>query len=113
MPIDYRNRQYLIEKDPKLAEALDDLLGLNSTTMKQINASPNGQAQPPNAPNALTVTAAHGIFDVKIDDNSSPVNRGVNYFLEYSESPAFTAPTTIDLGASRNWRGLLGNKTLY
>lgn len=112
MPLSYRNRQALIEKNPELAEALDDLATHLERTMNQTNASVNGQSEPPPAPSALTVSAAHGIFDAAITDNA-PVNRGINYFLEYSAQPSFTAPTSIDLGQSRNFRGSLGNQTLY
>lgn len=109
----YRNRQALLEENPKLAEALDDILGHINTTMTQTNSSPNGQVTPPPTPNSLVVNGAHGIFDAAISDNSSEVNRGINYFLEYSKSPSFSAPTQISLGPSRNWRGHLGNQTLY
>lgn len=114
MSLSYRNRAFLLEKYPEIAEAFDDLTSQVQNTMTQTNSSPSGiQTPAPPAPSALTVTAANGIFDAKIDDNNSPVNRGINYFLEYSKSPAFTAPHTIDLGASRNHRTFLGNQTLY
>lgn len=112
MPLQFRNRAQIIEKYPELGEALDDLAGHIENTMTQTNASVNGQSNPPPAPSSLNVTAAQGIFDAAITDNS-PVNRGINYFLQYSQNPRFTAPTTIDLGQSRNYRAHLGNQTLY
>jgi hypothetical protein len=112
MPLNYRNRQAILDKNPEIGQALDDLLRHVQTTMDQTNASPDGQAQPPTAPAALKVTAAHGIFDASITDNS-PVTRGVNYFLEYSQSPQFNSPTVVDLGQSRNHRVMLGNQNLY
>lgn len=112
MPLSYRNRPFLLDKHPEIAEALDDVMSHVSTTMQQTNSSPNGQAAPPPTPSKLTVTAAHGIFDAKIDDNA-PVTRGINYFLEYSQTPSFNSPTVIDLGASRNHRVALGNQTLH
>jgi hypothetical protein len=112
MPLPFRNRAMIIEKYPELGQALDDLAGHIENTMTQTNASVNGQSNPPPAPSALSVTASQGIFDAAITDNA-PVARGINYFLEYSNNPNFTAPTTVDLGQSRNYRAHLGNQTLY
>lgn len=113
MPLDYRNRAYLMQKDPKYVEAMDDVVNHIQNVMNQTNSSPTGRVNPPPTPGGLTMTSANGIFEAAIHDNTSPVTRGVNYFLEYSDTPAFTAPKTIDLGASRNWRGHLGNQTYY
>jgi hypothetical protein len=112
MPITYRNRPQIFDKSPETAQALDDICSQFENVCKQVNASPIGVTNPPPAPTSLTVTAAQGIFDAKITDNN-PVSRGVNYFLEHSLSPSFNAPTTIDIGQSRNHRASLGNQTLY
>ena len=112
MALDYRNRSFLLENHPQIAEAFDDVLKHLKNTQEQVNVSPDGQMEPPPAPSQLHVTAAHGIFDIKIDDHN-PVNRGINYFVEYSKSPSFNAPTTIDLGSSRNHRAFLGNQALH
>lgn len=112
MPINYRNRQMILDKYPELGQAFDDIVRVLENSMNQTNASPDGQAQPPTSPAALSVTAAHGIFDIALTDNAE-VNRGINYFVEYSKSPQFTAPHVIDLGQSRNHRASLGNQTLY
>lgn len=112
MPLNYRNRQQIFDKSPEFAQALDDICGQLENVSRQANASPNGVTNPPSPPNSLNVTAAHGIFDAKIED-SNPINRGANYFLEYSPSPSFNSPTTIDLGQSRNYRANLGNQTLH
>lgn len=114
MALPYRSRAYLLTKDPRLVEALDDITSHLEGVMNQTNTAPkNGTVLPPPAPSALTVSSNGGIFDAAIHDNNSPVVRGVNYFLEYSTTPAFSRPTQIDLGASRNWRGHLGNQNLY
>lgn len=112
MPLDYRNRQAIMADHPEMGQALDDIITHIQSVMTQTNSSPEGQASPPTAPVALNVTAAHGVFDAAITDNAS-VNRGINYFLEYSKNPSFNAPTSIDLGQSRNHRTFLGNQTLY
>ena len=111
MPLDYRNRQMISDKFPEVGMALDDMIDYIQSVMTQTNSSPQGQSDPPPSPASLKVTAAHGIFDAAITDNN-PVNRGINYFLEYSDNPQFSAPTTIDLGQSRNFRGHLGNQNL-
>jgi len=100
------------DKFPEVGMALDDMIDYIQSVMTQTNSSPQGQSDPPPSPASLKVTAAHGIFDAAITDNN-PVNRGINYFLEYSDNPQFNAPTTIDLGQSRNFRGHLGNQNLY
>lgn len=110
--ISVRDMGLIRTKYPEIGRALDDLIGHIQSTMEQTNASPNGQIEAPPAPSSLTVTAAQGIFDAAIVDNA-PVNRGINYFLEYSKNAQFTAPTVIHLGQSRNYRGALGNQTLY
>lgn len=112
MPLSYRNRSSLMEKNPELVQALDDINVNLERTMNQTNSSPTGQTEAPPAPSSLVVNASQGIFDASITDHN-PVNRGINYFLEYSPNPGFTAPTTVDLGQSRNFRGHFGNQTLY
>jgi hypothetical protein len=113
MPLQYRNRQLIHEKDPELGQALDDAFNYLESVMQQGNFSPSGEVQPPPDVNALAVTAAQGVFDIQLTDNNSGVTRGVNYFVEYSESPSFAAPHVLDLGSSRNYRTFLGNKNLY
>ena len=112
MAISYRNSQSLMTSHPEIAEAFDDVINHIQGVMTQTNASPAGQADPPITPSSLNVTAAHGIFDASITDNNQ-ARRGINYFLEYSTTPAFNAPHTIDLRQSRNHRVALGNQTLY
>lgn len=101
-----RNLEYIRSKDPKFAEALDDIIQAQSTT---------NQNQQPDAPpqiSALQVTAAGGVFDIAITDNN-PVYRGVNYFVEYSTTQSFNQPIVVDLGASRNYRATWGNQTFF
>jgi hypothetical protein len=111
-PEPYRNRNWLRQRDPRLTEALDDLTAVTTRLTKrtgtQLARIPSG----PPAPSALTVTGQDGIFDAKISD-SNAIKYGIGYFLEYSTTPNFTNPIPIDLGAARNWRGMLGNLTLY
>jgi hypothetical protein len=112
MALNPRNLQAIRLRDPELGDLLDDMLGYDQNIANQVNASPTGTIQPPPNVSAVTVTAANGVFSAAITD-SNPVVRGINYFLEYSETPSFNAPKVVDLGASRNWEGALGNRTLY
>lgn len=98
--------------DPLLHKSMQDLLNKVETVAQQTASSLTGFSQAPPNISSLSVTAANGIFDVQIQDNSS-VNRGVNYFLEYSTTPGFQQPVVVDLGASRNYRASWGNQTLY
>jgi hypothetical protein len=110
----YRNRAYIDQTDPKMREALDDIVAHIGNVMDGTNTGPaNSQILPPPNINKLTVTASQGIFDAKIEDNNSPTVRNLGYFLEYSENNAFSNPTVVHLGPSRNWRGNLGNKQLF
>lgn len=109
----YKNRSFILSKHPEIAEALDEIMRNFSQVMDHTNTTARGGAAPPPPVSAISVDAKEGIFDVSITDNSSSVSRGINYFLEYSTSPQFEAPTVVDLGASRNWRRMLGNHTLY
>lgn len=113
-PLAYRNRAQLMSSDPDLVDALDDICDHLSGVMEQTNSAPKGAVtMPPPQVNKLTVTGSQGIFDAKIDDNNSPVVRNVQYFVDYADNPSFNNKRTISLGASRNWRGSLGNRRLY
>lgn len=120
MPGEIRNLEFLrgltSNENPgygqKLYEALSDVQQNQNTIAQQVNGSVAGNPKPPAAINSLNVTAQDGIFDAKITDNSD-TSRGVNYFIEHSPTPNFSAPHLIHLGTSRNWRGALGNQTLH
>lgn len=111
--MDYRRRPHVMDKDPLLNEAFEDLVGRIENIRQQTNIATNGDTLPPPPVATINVIAAQGIFDVALSDNSSNISRGIHYFLEYSTSPFFTTPTVIHLGASRNWRGMLGNQLFY
>lgn len=108
----YTNRTYVHGKDPLLGRALDSIVEQIQNVATATASSTSGFAPAPNPITSLSVTASGGIFDVQVNDNS-PVNRGVNYFLEYSTTPGFQQPVVVDLGASRNYRATWGNQTLY
>lgn len=98
--------------NPKLYTALKSLVDAVNNLGRGTGVDPSGAIEPPDAPAALSVTAADGIFDAAITDNSDLV-RGISYFLESDTTPAFTQPHVYALGPSRNSRLSLGNLTLY
>lgn len=114
MPIQYRNQGTLHSTHPQIAQALDDIVYYMENIANQTNSNPHGsEVLAPPKISRLSVQAAQGIHDIAITDNTSPVMRGINYYVEYSPTPQFVAPTVIDLGASRNHRVALGNQNLY
>lgn len=106
------NYAYLQQKDPRLAETLKALEAALNNVAQQTAASAQGPQAISPAPAKLNVTAAQGVYDIAITDDA-PIQRGVEYFLEYSLTPAFNQPTVIHLGTTRNHRVFLGNQNLY
>jgi hypothetical protein len=108
-----KNQAQIKGLNPYLYESLVDLQAQVNSAASQVNAQPDGQntAAPP-AISSVQVTAAQGVFDIVIQDNN-PVKRGVVYFVEWSTTAAFNQPRVIYLGPSRDWRGFLGNQTLF
>lgn len=107
-----RNLDYIRSKDPKLYEALEDLLQHHQNLAQQVNGNSTGQPGPPPPISGLQVTANNGHFNAQIKDEGA-VFRGVQYYIEHSESPNFTNPTVVHLGDSRSWDKFMGNTTRY
>jgi hypothetical protein len=105
---------YILKDDVRYGETFRQLQAAINNLAAQNASAPEGLPDPPAAPSALVVTAAGGIFDVAITDNT-PEQTGIapDYFLEYSTTPSFGTPTVVYLGPTRNWRRSLGNQTLY
>lgn len=107
-----RNLDYIRSKDPKLFEALSDILTQQQNIAQQVNANPSGLPQSPPTISGLKVTGQNGMFHLQITDNG-PIYRGISYHAEYADNPAFTNPQPIDMGAARNHTLFLGNGTYY
>src|SRR5262249_23740881 len=99
-------------RDPYLYESLTHIVRALNRLGRATGVDPSGDIGAPAAIGRLEVSAANGIFDLAITDNSA-VSRGIFYFLESDTTPGFTAPHVYFLGSSRNLRVLLGNQTLY
>ena len=110
--VNIANLERIRQRDPEVAEALESIARVAANVADQTNSAVTGSTPAPNAPTSLSVLASGGIHDIAITDNN-PVNRGINYFVEYSPEATFVKPTVVDLGATRNLRTALGNQTLF
>ena len=97
---------------PYVYEALTQIVNGVNSVGRATGVDPSGTIAAPEPIGSLSVTAADGIFDLAITDNSS-VNRGIFYFAESDTTPAFSRPYVHFLGSSRNLRVSMGNQTLY
>jgi hypothetical protein len=102
----------LKSRDPYLYESLRQIVAGINALGRATGVDPAGSIESPSPIGSVTVTAADGIFDLAITDNSA-VHRGIFYFAESDTSPSFAAPRVHFLGPSRNLRLALGNLTLY
>lgn len=107
-----RNMAYIRSMDPKVHEALSDIVNAVNNAAQQTNADPTSVTPPPPKISALNVTEQNGVFDAQIQDHSA-FNRGSSYMLEYSQTPNFQNTHVVHLGPSRNWRGNLGAGPLH
>ena len=99
-------------ESPYVYEALTQLVNGVNAVGRAAGVDPSGSIAAPSPIGGLNVTAADGIFDLAITDNST-LNRGIFYFAESDTTPAFSRPYVHFLGSSRNLRVALGNQTLY
>jgi hypothetical protein len=99
-------------ESPYVYEALVQLVSGVNAVGSATGVDPSGTLDPPAPIGSLNVTAADGIFDLAITDNSL-VHRGIFYFAESDTTPAFNHPYVHFMGSSRNLRVGLGNQTLY
>ena len=99
-------------ESPYVYEALTQLVNAVNAVGRGTGVDPSGSIAAPSPIGSLNVTAADGIFDLAITDNST-LNRGIFYFAESDTTPAFSQPYVHFLGSSRNFRISMGNQTLY
>lgn len=112
MPLTLPNLEWIRMKDPKLLETIQALAQHVENLSNNSVSGTQGDYPAPSPIGAISVQAADGIFDVKLTDNG-PIRRGIGYFAEYSTEPHFTNPIVVHMGTSRNWRGQLGNLSVY
>jgi hypothetical protein len=110
-----RNLEYIRGRDPKLYEAIYDLMQGIRNTSDQTNANPNGTvAAPPQITSIGAVALAPGVHKVQIVDNS-PVKRGIIYHFEFSNTPNFQQGTVVlsQSGPSRDHIITLGAGAIH
>lgn len=102
------NLAYIRQDDNKYASAFNALQDAINNLSDQANADPTSVSNGTPAQIAgINVIEANGIHDVQIQDNT-PANRGLSYFLDYSDTADFKNYHTIHLGPSQNHRANLG-----
>lgn len=107
-----RNLNFIRQKDPKTAEAVDDLVRAHQNIGAQLASDPNGSPITPAVPGQIQIQQQNGFVDLVIIDNS-PISRAINYFVEISTTPGFQNPRTVPNGPSRNYHTTLPNGTFY
>src|ERR1039457_3445715 len=107
-----RNLDYIRTKDPKLYEALSDIIQQHGNLAQQVNGNSTGPPAAPPSVSGVNVTAQNGHFNVQIQDQG-PIYRGIQYYMEHADNPHFTNPTVVHLGDSRSWDKFLGSVTRY
>ncbi len=120
MPLNLRNLDYIknlsFKEAPDFGTKLGELLqGLQQgvgNIESQTNSNATGPPSHPPAVNALNVQGQNGHFSIAIHD-TTPVYRGVQYFVDHASNPQFTDAHTIDMGTSRNHNVFLGNVGRY
>ena len=104
-----RNKAWIRQNFPQIAEALDDHERAINNTAAQVNASPVGLTPAPRPHAANSVAGGAGILDVSVTDNSQQY-QGNQHFFDYS-TDGFKTFHTQPMGPSKNWRGSKGTGT--
>jgi hypothetical protein len=112
MPKIIRNLDYIRAKDPRLFEALSDLIQQHQNVAQQVNGNPIGGPLPPPSIDGVNVTGQNGHFHIQIQHRAD-IYRGIHYYAEFANNPGFADPHTIHMGDSREHTQFLGNGTYY
>src|SRR6266850_4155570 len=104
--------QHIAVTDPHLYEVLKQLVTSQNKLNNYHGIDTSGVVKAPAAIGSLTVTATNGRFIATIIDKS-PVNKGINYFVEYDTSASFLTAVQVALGPSRVFDKFLGSATYF
>lgn len=99
------------ELDPIVRRAVDSAVSQSQAIARQVQATLAGTTPTPNSPTQVSVTNSGGFASVVITPNH-PV-KGEAYIIEYSTTPNFLNPVTIDNGISVTWHQYLSGQSLY
>lgn len=103
---------YVRSMDPKLAELLQQIVTAVNQTAINTATDPTVTLPPPSKIADFQVTAANGYAHVGITDHA-PLQKGVQYFVEYGKDPSFQGAYTEHLGPSRNKILAVGDGQFY
>jgi hypothetical protein len=88
-------------KDPVLGNLLESWFDAINTTLNHLGADTKGKNDPPPPIAGINVAAGSDHVHVTLND-SQPMNKNIQYFVEYSvNDPSFAQPHQEHLGASR------------
>jgi hypothetical protein len=108
--LNLRHLAMIRARDPLLAETLNDIqVAINHLHLGTSVVSP------PQNIGSLAITQQNGNFDIVITDNS-PINRGIEYIVEWATNANFIGARQIFLGSARTYNlnlGSLGGASTY
>src|ERR1039458_150773 len=88
------------EENPVLGNLLQRIVDGVERTALNAGVSATGESSAPPTIGSLAVKAAGGIAHVTIND-SAPIGKPVEYFVEHATNPSFTAPHEIGRASHR------------
>jgi hypothetical protein len=98
------------QQNPLTGRLLQRMINAIVQTATNATVSPLGALAPPPSVGALNIKSSGEIIHATISD-SAPIQKGINYFVEYATEPNFLAPHVYHLNASRGHFVTLPSKT--
>lgn len=90
----------LYAKDAEQASFMQKIINAVNTVAKNAAVGPIAEVPPPPPIDNINIKTAGEFMHVTLNHNR-PVNKGINYFVEVANEPAFKAPIVHQIGASR------------
>lgn len=91
---------HILNTDVRQGMLLQRIITAINNSSQAAGVAPVGQVSAPTPPDGIQVAAAGEMVHVSLTHNA-PVNRGVEYFTEISNNPAFNQPVVYHHGTSR------------
>lgn len=91
---------HILNTDVRQGMLLQRIIKAVNAVGQATGTAPVGQVSAPTAPDSLSVATAGEIAHVSVTHNA-PLNRGIHYFTEISNNPAFNQPIVHHHGTSR------------
>ena len=90
----------LYRKDSVQAAFMDKVINAINKLGNTIGANPVGEVEPPHPINQVNVSTSGEMMQVNLL-HTTPVKRGINYFVEVDTNPNFNQPMVKPMGPSR------------